>query len=147
MLEDTANGADVLVQFPAVSTLPVRYEREPRTLMPQIRKMLRQHPVMSRSKMREDLRARGHIGQCRHGGRRLYQALHDMADRGEILLEPDLVTAINLALPRSERPRPQPEPGPRLIRRAAAEKRQKALARRAKRAKGSKPVKVLCTIF
>lgn len=67
-----------------------------RTLMPQVRKMLRQQPVWSRAAMRENLRARGHIGMCFYGGRRLYRALHDMADRGEVTLTPDTVTAIAL---------------------------------------------------
>ncbi|MDQ0510895.1 hypothetical protein [Ancylobacter amanitiformis] len=108
---------------------PGRYQRGTRTLIPQIRKMLRESPFMEREHMRESLRARGHIGKCGFGGRRLYDALHWLEDCGEVELTPSTVRAVDLAAPRPRQPSERRQPSLRTIRRELARKREKVVER------------------
>lgn len=108
----------------------VKYQRGHRTLLPQIRRLLRAQSVMAREDMREQLRERGHIGRDGFGGRRLYDALHWLEDCGEVVLTPTTVTAVNLAQIRPQREKRTPSI--LAVRRALAEKRREITDRRAR---------------
>lgn len=102
-----------------------------RSLLGQIRNMLRKEPVLEREDIRARLRASGKISADGFGGRRVFDVLHYLRRRGEIMMTPTHVTAVCL-LPAPKRKR-KPEhrtSGPRVDRWKAAVRRERAVARR-----------------
>ncbi|MBB3772004.1 hypothetical protein FHS55_002613 [Angulomicrobium tetraedrale] len=106
-----------------------------RTLLGKIRKMLREEQVIEREELRARLRASRKIAGDGFGGRRVYDLIHYLRRRGEVVTTPTHVTAVWL-LPAPKRKR-NPERlanGPRIDRWKMAEKRARAVERRARRA-------------
>lgn len=100
-----------------------------RSLLGQIRNMLRKEPVLEREEIRARLRSSGKIGADGFGGRRVYLLIHYLRRRGEIITMPTHIMA-NRLLPAPKRKRKSEHrtSGQRVERWKAAAKRASRLA-------------------
>lgn len=103
-----------------------------RTVLGQIRKMLREEAVLEREDLRARLRAMRKISECGFGGRRVYLLIHYLRRRGEIVTTPTHIMAAAqlVPAPRRRRGKSAPVDGPRCRRRRLAAKRARAVERR-----------------
>lgn len=103
-----------------------------RTVLGQIRQMLREETVLEREELRARLRAMRKISECGFGGRRVYLLIHYLRRRGEIVTTPTHIVAADQLIPARPRRRGKPAAGngPRCRRRRLAAKRERAIQRR-----------------
>ncbi len=113
--------------FPQTKQRPGRVA-DPRSVLGQIRKMLREQSTIEREEIRARLRASRRIGMDGFGGRRVYLVVKYLRRRGEVIYTPTHVTAI--ALLEVGGPRRPTGNGMRAERIRLAEKRARAVARR-----------------
>lgn len=117
------------------SRRPRPHEANGRTLLGQIRKMLRENPVMERAELRERLRAMGKISVDGDGGRKVYRKVHYLERCGELAVTPTHAIAVELKSPPKRAPAKRRGPeGPRSMKIRMMKEREAAFEKRSKRA-------------